>query len=203
MKEKVFHRKDFVLEAALDEFTTDDFEKASLNTIIKSAGISKGFFYYHFENKEALYLFLLKSCVDMKWQYINKQTQKHAVDFSNMDLFDKFMYQAELGIGFAKQYPKFHALTQMFAKEKNNPIYQIAINHLGLNSADIITPMIKEAIDRHELKSEFDEAFIIKVLTHLLLEFNQMFYADDYMETDTVLTNLKSYVSFIKHGLKA
>ena len=203
MKKKVFHRKDLVLEAALDEFTTNDFEKASLNTIIKSAGISKGVFYYHFENKEELYLCLLKTCVDTKWQYINEQTQKHAADFNKMDLFDKFMYQAEFGIGFADRYPKYHALTQMFSKEKNNPIYQIAVNYLGLNSTDMMTSMIKEAIGRHELKPEFDEAFIIKVLSHLLVEFDQIFNVDGYNEKEKVLTNLKSYVNFIKYGLKA
>jgi len=203
MKEKNFRRKDLVLEAALDEFTTNDFEKASLNTIIKSAGISKGVFYYHFENKEALYLFLLKTCVDTKWQYINVQTQKHAVDFSKMDLFDKFMYQAEFGIDFADQYPKYHALTRMFSREKNNPIYRTAINYLGLDSADMIASMIKEAIDRHELKPEFDEAFIIKVLSHLLLEFDQIFDVDGYNQKDKVLADLKNYVNFIKYGLKA
>ncbi len=203
MKEKVFLRKDLVLDAAFDEFTTNDFEKASLNTIIKSAGISKGVFYYHFENKEAFYLFLLKNCVDTKWKYINEQTQKHAIDFNKMDIFEKFMYQAELGIGFADQYPKYHALARRFSKEKNNPIYQTALNYLGFSNADIIAPMVKEAIDRHELKSEFDETFIIKVLGHLFLEFDQIFEEDGSYEKDRILSNLKNYVNFIKHGLKA
>lgn len=203
MKDKIFHRKDLVLEAALDEFTTNDYEKASLNAIIKSAGISKGVFYYHFDNKEALYLYLLKTSVDIKWQYINEQTQKHAVDFNKLDLFDKFMYQAELGTKFADQFPKYHALARMFSKEKNNPIYRTAINYLGFNNTDMMTSMIKEAIDRHELKPEFDDTFIIKILNHLLLEFDQIFNVDDYNENDKVLTNLKSYVNFIKYGLKA
>jgi AcrR family transcriptional regulator len=203
MKDKNFPRKELVLEAALNEFTINDFEKASLNTIIKTAGISKGVFYYHFENKEALYLYLLKTCVDTKWNYINEQTQKLTVDFNKMDIFEKFMQQAEFGISFADQHPKYHSLARMFSKEKNNPIYRTAINYLGLNTTDMISYMIKESIDRHELKSDFDEAFIIKVLSHLLIEFEQIFDVDGYNEKDKVLTNLKNYVNFIKHGLKA
>jgi AcrR family transcriptional regulator len=203
MKKKVFLRKDLVLDAALNEFTTNDFEKASLNTIIKSAGISKGVFYYHFENKEALYLFLLKTCVDTKWKYINEQTQKHAINFDKMDIFEKFMFQAEFGIDFANQYPKYHALSRMFSNEMNNPIYQIAINHLGFSNTDLIASMIKESINRHEFKTEFDEAFIIKILSHLLLEFDQIFDEEGSYEKNKILSNLKHYINFIKYGLKA
>ena len=203
MKEKAFSRKDVVLQAALDEFTANDFEKASLNTIIKSAGISKGVFYYHFENKEALYLYLLKTCVDEKWKYINQQTQKQAVDFDSLGIFGKFMVQARLGIGFAELYPQFHALSRMFSKEKNNPIYRTAMDALSIDSTGMIALMIREAIDRHELKPEFDEAFIIKVLSHLLLEFDQIFGEDEDTDKDRALVNLQNYVNFIKHGLKA
>jgi AcrR family transcriptional regulator len=203
MKEKTFQRKDQVIEAALDEFITNDYEKASLNTIIKSAGISKGTFYYHFKNKEALYLYLLKTSADTKWQYINQQTRFHIVDFNRLDIFDKFLYQAELGAGFAALYPKYHTLSLMFSKEKNNPIYRTAIKFLGGNTTDIITPMVKEAIEKHEIKEEFDETFIVKILRHLLSEFDQIFDEESDYEKNKVLTNLKNYVNFIKYGLKS
>lgn len=204
MKEKTFTRENKVLEAALDEFTKNDYEKASLNTIIKEAGISKGVFYYHFKNKEELYLCLLNSSAEAKWAYINEQSKNsnHA-QFENMDIFDKFLYQAELGAGFAALYPKYHALSLMLSKEKNNPIYRTAIEYLGGSSTDIITAMVKESIAKNELKSEFDEAFIIKVLTYLLIEFDQIFDEEDDHEKQKVLENLRSYVKFMKYGLKA
>lgn len=204
MKEKTFTRENKVLEAALDEFTKNDYEKASLNTIIKEAGISKGVFYYHFKNKEGLYLCLLKSSAEAKWEYINEQSKNsNDAQFETMDIFDKFLYQAELGAGFAALYPKYHALSLMLSKEKNNPIYRTAIEYLGGSSTDIITAMVKEAIAKNELKSEFDEVFIIKVLTHLLIEFDQIFDEEDDHEKGKVLENLRNYVKFMKYGLKA
>ena len=118
IKRKTFTRKEQVLEAALDEFIANDYEKASLNAIIKNSGISKGVFYYHFENKEALYLFLLQESIQAKWAYINEQASNNQADFSKMDIFDKFLYQAELGAGFAEIHPKYHALSLMFSKRK-------------------------------------------------------------------------------------
>jgi len=44
-----------ILEAARDEFSRNGFEQSSLNEILKTAGISKGSFYYYFEDKVDLY----------------------------------------------------------------------------------------------------------------------------------------------------
>jgi len=41
-KEKRFQRENDLLKAALDEFSSKSYEEASLNRIIKNAGMSKG-----------------------------------------------------------------------------------------------------------------------------------------------------------------
>lgn len=202
VKEKIFERKAEVIESALDEFISKDYEKASLNAIIKNAGISKGTFYYHFKNKEALYLFLLKTGTDAKWQYIGGQTSVHNEEFKPKDIFDKFLYQAQIGAGFVEKYPKWYRLGQMFAKEKNNPIYATALDYLSSDRTNIIEVMVKEAIQKKELDSTFDEDFIVKLLSHMLIEFDQVFDERSDYNKDQILRNLESYVRFMKYGLK-
>jgi TetR/AcrR family transcriptional regulator len=202
MKKKFFERKKQVLDAALDELIINNYEKASLNTIIKAAGISKGTFYYHFENKEALYLYLLKTGMEAKWKYIHAQTMSHSEDFDQLDIFDKFLYQAKMGSGFASEYPRYFKLSQMFSKEKNNPIYTNAIAHLGGDSTSIIEAMIFEAISKKELSSDFNQTFIVKLLSHMLMEFDQVFCEDEDFEKEKALENLEHYVEFMKYGLK-
>ncbi len=199
MKEKGFQRKEQVIDAALQEFTTNDYEKASLNHIIKLSGISKGTFYYHFHNKEALYLYLLKTGSDMKWQYIEEQIKTRAIDFEKMDIFDKFLYQAEISIGFSALYPDYHTLGLMFSKEKNHPIYQIALAYLGGNSMELIGSMVQESYLKQEFKSEFDQDFLNKVLSYLLIHFDQIF---DNTDSEKNLENLAQYVNFMKYGCK-
>ena len=41
MKEELFWRKNELIEAALDEFSVHSYQNASLNKIIKNAGISR------------------------------------------------------------------------------------------------------------------------------------------------------------------
>lgn len=48
-----------IIDAAKKEFQQNSFYDASINKIIKEAGISRGSFYMYFENKEDLFIFLM------------------------------------------------------------------------------------------------------------------------------------------------
>lgn len=69
MNKNSFKRNNELIRAALDEFSIHSYENASLNKIIKNAGISKGLFYYHFDDKKALYSFILKKGMDKRNLY--------------------------------------------------------------------------------------------------------------------------------------
>ena len=138
-----------------------------------------------------------------KWAYINEQSQNNQADFANMDIFDKFLYQAELGAGFAALHPKFHALSLMFSNEKGNPIYDTAIKELGGDSQVMITDMIHQAIANQELDTQFEEKFITKVMSHLLIQFDQIFDEESDHGKEKTLQNLREYVRFMKYGFKA
>ena len=52
------------LEAAWEEFTHVRFADASINQIVRRAGIPRGSFYQYFENKEDLFRYLLDTTRD-------------------------------------------------------------------------------------------------------------------------------------------
>ena len=52
-------KKKKIMNAAKSEFVEYSFYDASINRIIKNAGISRGSFYMYFENKEELFLYIL------------------------------------------------------------------------------------------------------------------------------------------------
>ena len=53
-------KKDKLIKAAFKEFSNANFNDASINKIIKAAGISRGSFYMYFEDKKDLYFYLLE-----------------------------------------------------------------------------------------------------------------------------------------------
>ncbi|WP_304509495.1 TetR/AcrR family transcriptional regulator [Anaerotignum sp.] len=200
METKKFERRDQLIAAALEEFIDKDYEKASLNTIIKNANLSKGVFYYHFKNKESLYIALLEDASNKKWQYI--KTHSNNKDFCEMDIFDGFLYQAKIGVKFARDFPKYHQLARMFSKEKGNPIYHTSLKYIKISGTDALEKMIKAAYQNEEIRSDYPISFTIPLLSHLFTEFDSIFYLDGNNDLEKTLELLEKYVEFMRYGLK-
>lgn len=75
-------KQELLLKSARNEFTNTSFENASINQIIKEAGISRGSFYMYFHDKEDLYFYLL----EQSKQFFEKELE-HIVDETHGDLF--------------------------------------------------------------------------------------------------------------------
>lgn len=56
-------RKDRILEAALIEFSDKGYKKASTNTIVREAGVSKGLLFHYYVSKKELYILLYNLAV--------------------------------------------------------------------------------------------------------------------------------------------
>ncbi|WP_051428130.1 TetR/AcrR family transcriptional regulator [Bacillus sp. J33] len=201
MKEKSFERKAQLFEAALDEFITKNFEDASLNHILKNAGISKGTFYYHFQDKQALYLFVLESSAKTKWEYVSNRTKEYIEDYVEKDIFEKFKLQARIGVEFAAAFPKYYQLSKMFMREKGNKIYEAAKDMLGNSTEKLLEEMIKEAIKNKNFKEEFSEDFLVRTISYLFVHFDEIFYREEDFELQKMLKNLDYYVDFMRGGL--
>lgn len=202
MKDKSFERRTELLEAALKEFTSKSYEDASLNTIIKNAGISKGTFYYHFTDKQALYLYLLDASVAKKWEYINASFTNGPSQDTDNSIFEKFKAQARIAVEFAMKYPKYHELSQKFAKEIGNPIYEVALEKLGGDSEKFLAAMIEEEYNAGSFKEEYSKEFLVRTLSYLFTHFHEIFNQEEDFELDTMLSHLDTYVNLIRFGIE-
>ncbi|MDF2948746.1 MAG: hypothetical protein K0R07_766 [Sedimentibacter sp.] len=199
MKESSFEKKEELLQAALDEFSMKKYEEASLNNIIKKARISKGTFYYHFKDKQDLYIYLLESSVKTKWEFINTHL-KESVEVKN-NIFEKFKLQARIGAEFAVTHPKFHNLSKLLSKEKGNEIYEIAKRKLSGDSSNPLKKMIESAIEDGNFRDDIPNDFILKIISYMFSNFDEIFSDEEDLEISNILKNLDYYVDFIKNGL--
>ncbi len=192
MKNKKFDRKHKLLDAALEEFSQRSFDEASVNRILKKADISKGVFYYHFKDKEALYLCLVEETSHVKREYITKELQEH--EFIEADIFGRFRIQAQEGIQFAKQYPKYKQFAGMIAKERNIKIRE----HLKayFSQSRQIEELVECAINKGELSDTYPKEFVAAVIGFLFAHYDEIFPDDrDAFE------NLDRFISMMKNGL--
>jgi AcrR family transcriptional regulator len=200
-----------LIEAALSEFATRSYTDASVNTIIREAGISKGSFYYRFETKYDLYLHLLKTGVRQKWEFIRTNTpdspepsapeRPEAGSAPAGDIFDQFLLQARAGMEFARAHPRYHQLAIMFSREKGTTVYDDAIRELGLQDDAGLEQAIRAAVRNGEIRSDLSEPFLVNIITHLLVAFDQILFTGEDPDLETSYDRLEEYVEFLKHGL--
>ena len=62
--EKIDAKRNRILEAALVEFADKGYKKASTNTIVREAKVSKGLLFHYFISKKNLYIYIFKHAKD-------------------------------------------------------------------------------------------------------------------------------------------
>jgi len=104
-------------EAALREFSSNDFQSASVTAIVKELGIAKGSVYQYFENKLELWLYLKQYSEQVKLGYIKSINRSDYKDFwdyyramyrsgVNFDLENSHCSQFLYRVGFKETSPE-------------------------------------------------------------------------------------------------
>lgn len=91
------HKKQTLLDAAIEEFSRVPLQDASIANIVKAADIPRGSFYQYFENKEDLYLYLLEvELKEKRNKYITKLEEHHGDIFHAVtDILQSFLIRME------------------------------------------------------------------------------------------------------------
>ncbi|WDV46197.1 TetR/AcrR family transcriptional regulator [Clostridiaceae bacterium M8S5] len=88
-----------IVKASLEEFAKFGKDKASLNKILKTAGISKGIFYHYFNDKENLFKFLINYTADI---CLNAVSSK--IDWNDDDIIKRICDVSKYRLEITKDY---------------------------------------------------------------------------------------------------
>ena len=77
-------KREKLIDASFKEFSLYNFNAASINRIIKEAGISRGSFYMYFEDKKDLYFYLLEQYLEVLIDNMKKDLIKNKGDLFKM-----------------------------------------------------------------------------------------------------------------------
>ena len=186
------NKKEAILKAALIEFSSNDFENASVNKIIKDANTSKGNFYYYFNNKEELYIELLKEAWHKKAEFMNSIHEK--------DFFDHLEKQVMAGILFSRENPEYYQLSRRFAKEKNKTIFNRVLTEIANeNRNESIKTPVEMKCDRSMISDIFPQEFVDRYLQLVLDNVNELMDVED--ELPKIEEKLLLIIKVLKNGL--
>ena len=89
-----------LINAGMKVFAEHSFEKASTNTIVKEAGISKGLLYHYFDTKEALFEYLIEFSVKAMALPATEE-----IGYGEKDILKRIRAIARFELATMKKYP--------------------------------------------------------------------------------------------------
>lgn len=144
-------KRDKIINASLEEFAANGYEKASTNEIVKNAGISRGLLYHYFKDKEELYEVLTKYAIEVLFEKINT-----SVDWNESDIFERIKQITFVKIKLSKTYPGlFNFVLRIFTKDNNVQTIEEAYElyeKLGVDVQELFQKVYQENIDYSKFK---------------------------------------------------
>ncbi len=105
-----------ILNAALNEFAENGFDKASTNRIVKNAQIGKGMLFYYFQNKEELFYYLINYSLDLASTQLIQLLNSKEPDF-----IERLKHIAQIKIEFHLKHPSVLSfLGNLFLKDASD-----------------------------------------------------------------------------------
>ncbi len=183
-------------EAALTEFSERSFRDASLNGILKAAGMNKGSFYYRFHDKMELYLSLLRRVGMEKVRLFQEFDIARTAD----GFFDEFRQMTIIGLKLSRREPRYAAFSRRILEEEPAIRETITANFGDLGES-ILTDMVRRAKDAGEFRRDLPTETVVFVIETLLNHLDSMIPYD--WEESSVLVAVDRLLDVIRFGVGA
>jgi TetR/AcrR family transcriptional regulator len=161
-------KQEKVFEAAVGEFASKGYKNASMNSLVKAAGISKGSIFQYFQSKQNLFDGVMHIATDRVKLYL-KQVRD---DTRELNFFERLKRMLHAGFRFIDRHPLlariyFHLLQSGEAPSGSEEILQ-----LRKQANEFLVDLLREAIERGEIREDLDVervAFLLNALLETLL----------------------------------
>ncbi|MGX7109626.1 TetR/AcrR family transcriptional regulator [Facklamia miroungae] len=133
-------RRKAIINSAMKEFSENNYQKASTNTIVQNAGISKGLLYHYFGTKANLYRYLAefafkiveeKIIEGLDWTQKDLLLRLKQIAMIKFQVFEEYPYLVDFSVKLFqdKSIDKMMRQKPTFPLDLYRQIYQKNINH--------------------------------------------------------------------------
>ena len=158
--------------------------------------MSKGQFYYHFKNKEALYLALVEIMISQKRAFLNQTIREGG----QTDIYAILQAQLKYENAFAQQYPIVKRFSDSFDNERGTPIYDTALQQFNYKNEALLVSLVDLAHKKGDFRPDLPLPIIQEIVAYLFEHATDMVDLTDPAQFESRLAHL---ISFIRSGLSA
>ncbi len=196
-------KKSKIINACLEEFAENGYEKASTNAIVNRAGISKGLLFHYFGNKKNIYLYLL----DITIKHFMNRFYELDTKPSN-DIFEKMIQSGMVKVKIAFEAPLMYKLImEAFVDTPKGVKDEIAARYQEIYAQAM--PNFFENIDYSKFREDIDTMkaieFISLCLDSLYRKYVNMAKGKasklSIEETEAMVKEQYEFVDMIKNGI--
>ena len=156
-------KRERVLNAAITEFAEKNYNNASMNVVVKSAGISKGALFKYFKSKAGLFAFVYRMALSRVKDYLRKVRDESEAE----DFFSRLEKVMLAGLDFIYQHPGLAAIYYRIVFTGDSPYKREIVEEVHRESLAFIESLIQTGIERGELQPDLDSklsAFMVEAV---------------------------------------
>lgn len=181
-------KKHKIFDAAVQEFSTRRFSEASINQIVKTAGIPRGSFYQYFNDKEDIFQYLFEEILKEKREII-----RNIATFNpDADVFEVCVQTTKASFEWSKLKPKYAKISRLMEMDDSEFITKIRAA-----SAEGLRQIIERDKKRGLIKPEIDSGLLVEMLYTLMVK--EYFWTG--LDEGRFLKRLQDIIDIIKKGV--
>jgi len=161
-------KQEKVFQAAVDEFASKGYRSASMNSLVKAAGISKGSLFQYFKTKRDLF----GGVVDIAASRVKGHLKRVRDETADMPFAWRLGKMLREGFVFIDEHPMLARIYFRLLQTGEAPFGADRLMQLRRDGDEFLGDLIRQAIDRGELRPDVDierTAFLINSLLESLL----------------------------------
>lgn len=192
-------KKSTILEASIAEFSVNGYQKSSISSIIKKAGIPRGSFYQYFDDKLDLYKYVIEQIGIKKHEY----TQNSYQITGEMKFIDIVRNLFIGGVHFYRKYPDMAKIANDLILNPDQDLKKSVLGDSDDKSNEFFHSLIIEGKKRDEIDKQLNNETIILLINSLNLSFVRYFIeksGSDYFD-DNLLSLADEMILFFEKGL--
>jgi len=188
-------KKKMIINAAMKEFIRGGYEKASMNRLVESAGISKGALFYYFGNKKNLYLFLFTKCEQMVLD-----TATSGIYEEDRDFISRLTRNISGNVALLEEYPLAYRFLKSCKKETAKVVAD-DIHRLKHKAADAAFAKLYHNIDNSLFKADIDVDMAIYAIKSTMFQIVHEYLGTEKNESKEVLGRIHKCADFFRMTL--